>query len=225
VHIETDPNVAVASRPSQLTSIAKTHQVVIPIVKEKAVLQYGGLDASSLFPVQVSALCDGIDGTVSPWVQINSLNSSASTDTNAVYHDFRAFTNDSRPDWYFEQMIYMRYTYRLGFVGILPKTIKKNAGDGDAVAVYDSHVYDITDYIRSPPYLRTPAGTQAGSGVSTQFLAPQIIQLFQQQAGKDITKRLDALVSDGVLDAATLQRQLTCLRNLCVASPPGAGPT
>jgi chitin synthase len=79
-------------------------------------MKYSGLDASSLFPVQVSlsklqaicayrcqvsALCDGIDGSVSPWVTDSATNT---TDVNAQYHDFRAYTNDSRPDWYYEQM-------------------------------------------------------------------------------------------------------------------------
>lgn len=164
--------------------------------------------------LQVSALCDGVDGSVSPWVQISSLNSSSSTDTNSIYHDFRAYTNDSRPDWYYEQMIYMRYNFRKGFVGILPKTIKSNAGKGDVVAIYNQHVYDITDYIKSPPYLKAPDGEQADRTTSTSFLSEHIVQLLQQQAGKDITKRMDALVTNGVIDAATLQRQLTCLRNL-----------
>jgi chitin synthase len=65
-------------------------------------MKYAGLDASNLFPVQVSALCDGVDGSVSPWVTLDSTNTS---DPNMNYHDFRAFTNDSRPDWYYEQMV------------------------------------------------------------------------------------------------------------------------
>jgi len=54
---------------------------------------------------QVSALCDGVDGTVSPWVTLDSTNT---TNVNSQYHDFRAYTNDSRPDWYFEQMVRCR---------------------------------------------------------------------------------------------------------------------
>ncbi|KAF9231756.1 hypothetical protein BU15DRAFT_82008 [Melanogaster broomeanus] len=84
-----------------LTQIAATHQRVVSVVPTKSVLQYGGTAADNLFPVQVSALCNGISGTVSPWVQLNSANN---TDVNAQYHDFRAITNDSRPDWYFESM-------------------------------------------------------------------------------------------------------------------------
>lgn len=160
----------------------------------------------------MSALCDGIDGTVSPWLQINSVNSTASRDVNSVYHDFRAYTNDSRPDWYYEQMVWMRYNYRLGFVGILPKTIKSSAAAGKVIAVYDSHIYDVSSYITSPPYFRTPDGTQAETGTTRDFMSPEIISLFQQSAGKDITKSLNAL--GATIGEDVLARQLTCLRNL-----------
>jgi len=49
---------------------------------------------------KVSTLCSGMTGSVSPYVTLSSAND---TDLNSVYHDFRAFTNDSRPDWYFER--------------------------------------------------------------------------------------------------------------------------
>ncbi|KAF8433780.1 P-loop containing nucleoside triphosphate hydrolase protein [Boletus edulis BED1] len=62
----------------------------------KSILQYGGQDATNLFPVQVSALCNSVPGSVSPWVQLSAANT---TDLNAQYHDFRAVSNDSRPDW------------------------------------------------------------------------------------------------------------------------------
>lgn len=109
-------------------------------------------------------------------------------------------------------MIYMRYNFRKGFVGITPKTIKSNANSGAAVAVYNKHVYDVSEYVKSPPYLRTPAGTQAPTGTSTTFMSPEIISLFQQKAGTDITKSLNALGTS--IGEDVLARQLTCLRNL-----------
>src|SRR5882762_4079813 len=74
--------------------------------------------------VQVSALCNGVSGTVSPYVTLSSTND---TDTNSVYHDFRAFTNDSRPDWYFESMTIMRWSNRVGYIGYTPKELKNMA--------------------------------------------------------------------------------------------------
>ncbi|KAJ7031235.1 hypothetical protein C8F04DRAFT_1111293 [Mycena alexandri] len=42
------------------------------------------------------------------------------------YHDFCFFTDDSRPDWYFESMARVRRTARVGFV-ITPKEIRTKA--------------------------------------------------------------------------------------------------
>lgn len=106
----------------------------------------------------------------------------------------------------------MRYNFRKGFLGLLPKSIKSKASSGSAIAIYDQHVYDVTDYINSPPYLRAPDGYQVETGTETQFMAAEIITLFQQSAGKDITKQLNALAS--TLGQDVIDRQLTCLRNL-----------
>ena len=57
--------------------------------------------------------------TVAP----GSLSTHRITLTSTLNTDFRAFTNDSRPDWYFEQMV--RYTARVGFVGYTPKDVKR----------------------------------------------------------------------------------------------------
>lgn len=64
--------------------------------------KFGGQDLTDYFPVQVSALCNGVDGAVSPWVTLESRNISTAVSELAQYHDFRAFTSDSRPDWYYE---------------------------------------------------------------------------------------------------------------------------
>jgi chitin synthase len=68
-----------------LTNFANRHYPsIIPV---RNVQKYGGVDASGLFPVQVSALCNGKDGSISPWVTLDTSNTS---DNNAGYHDFRA---------------------------------------------------------------------------------------------------------------------------------------
>jgi chitin synthase len=151
-------------------------------------------------------LCNGIDGTVSPYVVLNSKNV---TDPNAKYHDFRAFTNDSRPDWYFEQMVQMRYSSRRGFLGFTPKEINNMANTGSSVAVYNGLVYDLTDYINSPPATQSPAGMQAPT-VDANFMDGSVLDVFKFGAGGDVTKQLDNLN----IDPAILARQKVCLRNL-----------
>ena len=78
---------------------------------------------------------------------------------------FRAFTNDSCPDWYFEQMVVMRYTARVGFVGYTPKDVKSMASTGRSLAIYNGLVYDVTTYLANPPAIMTSAGTQAPSDI------------------------------------------------------------
>jgi chitin synthase len=154
-------------------------------------------------------LCQGTTGSVNPYVTLNSVNTTS--DPNTQYHDFRAYkSSDYRPDWYFEQMVQMRYHYRLGFVGISPGDIKNRANTGRLIAAYRGLVYDLTDYVNAPPSILVPSGEQAPGGIDAQFMHSAIVDLFSQQAGKDITKVLDALN----IDSQVLQWQRTCLRNL-----------
>ncbi len=71
-------------------------------LSQTTIEKLGGQDLTDYFPVQVSALCNGVDGTVSPWVTLEATNVSTAVHQVAQYHDFRAFTSDSRPDWYYE---------------------------------------------------------------------------------------------------------------------------
>lgn len=139
-----------------------------------------------------------------------TLNSVNNTDPNAQYHDFRIGTNDSRPDWYFEQMTVMRWNNRVGFMGYSPRALTNFANNKRVVAIYEGMVYELTDYINSPPGLQSPPGTQAPGDTNTQFIHSDIVNVFQVHAGKDVTKIINNLnLGDGVL-----QRQKVCLRNL-----------
>ncbi|PPQ79006.1 hypothetical protein CVT25_002315 [Psilocybe cyanescens] len=190
-----------------LTSVAQTHSRIVGVVPVKSILKYGGQSADAIFPVQVSALCNGVTGSVSPYVLLDSKNN---TDVNAQYHDFRVFTNDSRPDWYFERMVEMRYQARVGFVGMTPKEIRSQASAGKSVAIYNGLVYDVSTYLTSPPAVRTPDGTQAPADTDVAFMSGDVLNLFKFNAGQDITKQLNNLN----IDRAVLARQKVCLRNL-----------
>ncbi|KJA23760.1 glycosyltransferase family 2 protein [Hypholoma sublateritium FD-334 SS-4] len=199
--------VSIRGEVFDLTSVAQTHARIVGVVPTKSILQYGGASADNIFPVQVSALCNGVNGSVSPYVTLDSANT---TDPNAQYHDFRVFTNDSRPDWYFESMVQMRYQSRVGFVGQTPKAIRSSASSGRSIAIYNGLVYDLTTYLTSPPALRTPDGTQAPAGIDVNFMHTSVLDLFKINAGQDITKKLDSLD----IDKDVLAAQKVCLRNL-----------
>ena len=152
-------------------------------------------------------MCNGVSGSVSPYVTLDFANN---TDPNSLYHDFRAFTSDNRPDWYFESMTIMRWNYRVGFIGYTPKELKNLANSGRAVGIYNGIVMDVTDYLNAPASVRTPTGTQPPSGVDRSFMDSSVLDVFKVHSGRDVTKQLDALnLPPGVLDA-----QKTCLRNL-----------
>lgn len=211
---ENNPNnvfTAIRGEVFDLGGIARTHLVTIPIVPMKSIMKYSGKTADAIFPVQVSALCNGVTGSVNPYVVLNTDNN---TDPNAQYHDFRVVTNDPRPDWYFEQMVEMRYLYRLGFLGFQSNEIKKMASQGRAVGIYNGLVYDVSNYISHQPAFQAPPGESPPQIDDNErfFMHPSVIDVFRLNAGKDVTNALNNLN----LDHKLLGDQKTCLRNLFV---------
>ena len=69
-------------------------------------------------------------------------------------------------------------------------------------AVYDNQVFDLSDYVAS----------QAIDSSSFSFLDTDIVDLFQQQPGQDITKELNAVL-DG-LDTETREKNMDCISNI-----------
>jgi chitin synthase len=132
------------------------------------------------------------------------------TDDNTQYHDFRFFTNDSRPDWYFESMVQMRWTARVGFVGYTPKEIRTMANTGSSVGVYNGLVYDLTNYVQNPRGVQAPWGQDPPSNVDTNFMSEKVVDIFKLNAGGDVTKAINNLD----LTSDQLARQKVCLRNL-----------
>ncbi|KAI8985511.1 chitin synthase-domain-containing protein [Pilobolus umbonatus] len=182
------------------------HHWATEVIPDRILLDYAGKDVTDLFPVQVSALCDGTLGRVAEEVvldfQVNF------TDPNAAYHDFRFFTSDYRPDWYFEQMVYLRKNYRVGFMGHEPDEIHKQKKRRWAILHGD--VYDLTHYVLGGRAPRSPEGYDLPSHLDLHFMDKGIVQLFRQLAGTDISSHFDALpLSDQVR-----HRQKVCLRNL-----------
>ena len=210
-----DPNnafIAIRGEVFDLSQFVPTHLAAVSVVPTKSILQYGGLDATNLFPVQVNALCGGTTGALSPWVTLDSTNT---TDPFMKYHDFRASTNDSRPDWYSQMMVMLRHRFRVGFMGYTKKDIKNMVQAGRAVAIIDDMVYEVTTYIsQNGGGLRAPNGTDlsATDQQDRRFLAEQIVSLFTYESGKDVTQLLDNLASD--IGADVVARQKQCLRNL-----------
>lgn len=190
------------------------------IVPQKSLKNYAGTDATNLFPVQVSALCQGVDGHVDPSVPLDyrsNMNESSTTtstsdfDVNAKYHDFRYWTDDPRADWFYEQMVMMRANYKEGYVGYTAQYMQTLADDNSKnIASIDGKVYDLTYYIAGPRIPRYPKGKTATGDVNTNYMSPLLVTLFQQKPGTDVTKYWNDLA----IDATTRARMQLCLDNL-----------
>lgn len=204
------PLVGIRGEIFDLGKFATVHQPAI--VPTHSVLKYAGQDATSLFPQQLNALCEGADAPIDRFVMLPTTNT---TESNAVYHDFRYSTTvlDARPDWYQEQMIMMRAKYRTGFFGYTSRDVAKRTTIPSQrnTLIFEDAVYDMTTYIQnSGGVVTAPNGTNVSSGTNTQFMHPFIVTLFTDNAGQDVTRILNTLS----LDASLLDSQKNCLRNL-----------
>ncbi|KAJ9148885.1 Chitin synthase-like protein [Pleurostoma richardsiae] len=209
--------VAIRGQVFDLGAFAPTHYP--SYLPTKQLTQYAGLDITSLFPVQVSALCQGVDGSVDPSVTLDykstnitgSANVISSQDLNSKYHDFRSFQNDSRPDWFAEQMIMLRANFKKGNIGYTHKYVSTLAKKKNSIAILNSRVYDMTKYISGGRHMVVKAGEPAPTDPSkADFMSGLVVDLFQQKAGEDVTKYWNALA----LDADVKSRMQLCLDNL-----------
>ncbi|RYO81076.1 hypothetical protein DL766_004798 [Monosporascus sp. MC13-8B] len=190
-----------------------------PYLQERQLLQYGGLDITGLFPVQVSALCQGVNGQVHPSVTLDyksanitgSPNVINSQDLNAKYHDFRYWTGDYRPDWFYEKIVELKSQYKKGNIGYSAEYVGTLAEKGDSIAILNNRVYDLTKYMRGGRHVEVPEGEDppTGEGI-TDFLDNLVVELFRQRSGTDLTALWDSLA----IRPDVRRRQQLCLDNL-----------
>ena len=188
------------------------------IVPTKDLNNYGGLDVTGLFPVQVSALCQGKDGSVDENVALDytsdnttgSANVISKADSNRHYHDFRAWTDDPRADWFFEQMMMLKGNYQKGHIGYTPSYVQKLSTEQKSIAIIHDRVYDFTTYIAGGRGVGVKEGEERPTGVDTDFMSDAVVSLFQQRSGQDVSRYWDAIA----LSAAEKSRMQLCLDNL-----------
>jgi len=212
-----DSYIAIRGEVYDLGSFMPNHYP--SIIPQTALAKYAGIDATDLFPVQVSALCGGMTGSIDPSVQLNYAPTNVSgaatvisaTDTNAKYHDFRYFTNDRRDDWWWEQQQVLRASYKKGDVGYTPQYVSTLATKKQySIATLEGRVYDFTDYVKGGRRLEAPAGVAVSSDADPNFMDPLVVSLFQQKAGSDVSKDWDSIS----LAPDEKKRMKVCLDNL-----------
>ncbi|KAI0014229.1 glycosyltransferase family 2 protein [Xylariaceae sp. FL0662B] len=184
----------------------------------KSILQYGGLDITALFPVQVSALCQGKNGQVDPSVTLDykstnitgSANVINSQDLNAHYHDFRYFTSKYQKDWFYEKMQMLK-EWKKGNIGYSAEYVATLGSKQNSIAILNGRVYDLTKYLVGGRHVEVPKGEALPSDPDvTNFMDDLVVNLFQQKAGSDVSKLWDALD----IDSGMRQRMQLCLDNL-----------
>lgn len=208
--------VAIRGEVFDLGAFIPTHYP--SIVPDSALKKYAGLDATALFPVQVSALCQGKTGSVDPSVQLSYAPSNVSgsataisgQDPNSVYHDFRySKKGDYRKDWWYEQHKVLQARFKKGDIGYSPKYVSQLADKKSfKIATIHGKVYDLTDYQKGGRAAIGPDGKPTGA--STDFMDSLVTDLFQQSAGHDISKEWDGLP----FSSAERNRMQYCLDNL-----------
>lgn len=186
---------AIRGEVFDFTSFLGTHQRIVPIVDSKTMQPYSGVDASSLFPVQVSAVCSGTNPNgISPYITLDATNQ---TNPFSQYHDFRAShtSTDFRPDWYREQMMTLGGGYRKGWMGFTKKDLKHKADNKEVVGIIDGYIYDLTTYynqggggIQFPKDLDETSEAATSAYAQRAFMADQVTQMFLQNSGKDVSK-------------------------------------
>ncbi|KAI0549753.1 chitin synthase [Xylaria curta] len=176
---------------------------------------YGGKDISALFPVQVSALCQGKTGTVDPSVVLANVSASAnvvaSTDPNAGYHDYRYSTTKYQPDWFYERMEVLKGSWKKGTVGYTAQYVGTLATKQNQIAILNSRVYDLTQYIIGGRHIQVPEGGEQPTDPDVvNFMDDTVLTLFTDKAGTDLTE----LWNKTPMDPALRSRMQLCLDNL-----------
>lgn len=214
-----DAYVSIRGYVYDLGKYAPHHYPPHPVVDEEDLLDYAGKDVTAIFPVQVSAVCKGKDGKIDPDVVLSykERNSTGSPllvskdDRNSFYHDFRAITNDSRPNWYYQQTEMLRGGFMKGAVGYSPEyvnTIASRNKDQRKIAIIGDRVYDMTEYMRGGASVQSD---DKSKGLSlAKFMEDDLIRLFELRSGEDITELWESLS----LSPARKSRMITCLNNL-----------
>ncbi|OLY80363.1 Chitin synthase 8 [Smittium mucronatum] len=165
---------------------------------------YPGKDVTSIFPIQLSFVCSGlnIDSrlSMSPKPQMFS---------DAYYHDQRLWKNPNMLKtggynfYQYRVMKIMREKYFKGNIGIPMNkvqqdsiSIKDSPDQKKYWAVINHQVFDLTDYInhQGAPYSIAPDG-YSNDTTTREFIDPSIQDLFYQYSGQDITEKWDRFFS------------------------------
>ncbi|EIW83186.1 glycosyltransferase family 2 protein [Coniophora puteana RWD-64-598 SS2] len=168
-----------------------------------------GTDLTYYFPPPLTLACSGL--VIDTSVAITIKNSSSMTVPTAKHSSgAQAPTSNTaldNTDWYTATYLPKINQYYKGALVWEPSDISGQAADTNIErvwAIYDNSIYDLTDYVYTT--------TSIDQNVATyQFLDKNLVDVFTEQAGQDITSSLNS-----VLDAMGTENKtanMDCLNN------------
>ncbi|KAJ7590720.1 chitin synthase [Mycena floridula] len=170
--------------------------------------QLAGQDLTYYFPVPLTLGCPDL---VDDPGLVLTLKNATIFEPTAIHTSGTQQSNSNtklkQNDWYTSTFLPKMRGFRKGPLVWSMKDIQAQALDTDIAkvwAVYESNLFDLTDYINSI--------TIASTDQRYQFLNSDIVDLFKQQSGQDITKPLGAVLSS--LDPNTRAQNINCLKNV-----------
>ncbi|KAI7833728.1 chitin synthase-domain-containing protein [Kickxella alabastrina] len=121
--------------------------------------------------------------------------------SEAYYHDNRWWRHPTDKGYNYYQyrlMRIMRQNYAKGHIAVDPALLRQQAagtakgsiGKNFARCIINGEVFDLTDYIASngAPYVVVPDGQSNSTSFNRQFLDSNVVTMFDEKKGQDITR-------------------------------------
>ncbi|KAG1812232.1 glycosyltransferase family 2 protein [Suillus subaureus] len=157
-----------------------------------------GTDMTYYFPPPLNVACAGLNNTLLLFPQaMHSSGSNAPTTPTAL----------DNQDWYTATFKPSIDQYYLGPLVWEPSDIYSQANQTTnprTWAIYENSIYDLTDYVYT-------LNTINLNVASYSFLDPNLVAVFEQQAGQDITNALNQVL--GSMSAENRTANMDCLSN------------
>ncbi|EJF62220.1 chitin synthase [Dichomitus squalens LYAD-421 SS1] len=171
-----------------------------------------GQDLTEYFPPPIPLACPGL--TSNDQIELTPANFTA--EIPQAYHKSGPIFGTpnsklSQSDWYTTIFLPKIRQFKKGPLVWDRKKIKAEASDPNNQrfwAIYDNSIYDLSDYINS----------QSLDSNDFNFLNDDLVSLFQQQPGQDITKSLNQILD--ALDPNTKAQNINCMSNLFFVGKP-----
>lgn len=196
--------VAVAGNVYDLTKFYKLSHSDIPSmpVTQDVMMQLAGQDLTPYFPVPLNVACSGLvqDATMQLTQQQNLSAPIAQAVHLSGAAQPRKNTKLDNPNWYYQRFLPTMKKYLKGYY-VYDKDRVQTDGSWRSWAIVHGRLYDLTNYLYTQQ--------QHPGDNKFSFLNHDLVDLFQAQAGSDITGDYDSLLQN--LPAEQQQQHQHCL--------------